>query len=376
MRFTLLRAAAAVLVVTAATACAGDLTTSPAIARDASLASISTLPVSPASLSLRAGDVAQLTATPVNPQGTAVAQKSVAWATTNAAVATVSSTGLVSAIAAGSAEIVVTRGAHETRVPVTVDGCGVVAGGMAITGAISTIDCLLTLSNGVTRYSDYYRVTIPNGEVQRFTIASGFAAIYGIKEDTPDPRLGLVHGSTTSGGGVAFRVVGNGEPVQLFVSGANATQLGNYAVTRSVVADAHVCEDYDFILPGATFTTTLTAANACPGTVQFSPFPDAIGKPLLLHAYSFKARAGVTYTLTLSGLTPAFNPAFTLFGFDPATQSLFVIGQSVGAYQPVRSLTFSVSADQYVYPEVASGNPDGNGGWATPAGSYTLSVSR
>jgi hypothetical protein len=366
MRLPTLRATAAALAVVLTGACASDITTSPAIVTDASLASISDLPVSPASLAIRPGDVAQLTATPVNPQGTTVAQKSVQWSSTNEAVATVSSTGLVTAVASGSAEIVVTRGAHETRVPVNVDGCNVVPlGATGASGAITTLDCYFAPGN---RYGDYYSVAVPAGQAQRFLATGAIHGPWGVKEATADPRTGWVYGSTVVGNGAGIRVIGAGIPLQLFIGGANALDLGAYSVTRSIEAEMHDCADYQFLVGDVTFSTTLNAANACHETIAFSPFPDAIGKPILTHGYNMKLHAGVPYTFALSNFSSDMNPGLTIFAGG-------VLAQSVGAYQAVRTLTVSVPVDRYVYVEISSGHPDASNNWVTPSGGYTFSVS-
>lgn len=366
MRAPLLRAVAAVLAIVLTSACSSDITTSPAIATDASLASISDLPVSPASLSIRPGDVAQLTATPVNPQGTTVAQKSVRWASTNEAVATVTSTGLVTAIGSGTADIVVTRGAHETRVPVSVDGCNVVPlGANGASGAITSLDCYFAAGN---RYGDYYGFSVPTAQAQRFLATGAIHGPWGVKEATADPRTGWVYGSTVVGNGAGIRVIGTGIPLQLFIGGTNVSDLGAYNVTRTVETEMHDCADYQFLIGDVTFSTTLNPGNACHETIAFTPFPEAMGKPILTHGYNMKLHAGVPYTFTISNYSSSMNPGLTIFSGG-------VLAQSVGAYQPVRSLTVSVPVDRYVYVEVSTGGPDGSGGWVTPSGSYTLAVS-
>lgn len=366
MRCSFLRVAAAALVVVATAACSGETATSPAVAIDVSFARISELPVSPASLAIRPGDVAQLVATPVNPQGTIEAQKSVRWASTDEAVATVTSTGLVTAVASGSAEIIVTRGAHETRVPVSVDGCNVVrVGANGVSGAITTLDCYFAPGN---RYGDYYAFSVPAAQAQRFLASGAIHGPWGVKEATADPRSGWVYGSTVVGNGAGIRVIGTGIPLQLFIGGADVSDLGAYTVTRTVETEMHDCADYQFLLGDVTFSTTLDPGNACHETVAFSPFPEAIGKPILTHGYNMKLHAGVPYTFTLSGYSSDMNPAFTIFGGG-------VLAQSVGAYVPARTLTVTVPVNRYVYVEVSSGHPDASNTWVTPSGGYTLSVS-
>ncbi|HEY9480301.1 MAG TPA: Ig-like domain-containing protein, partial [Gemmatimonadaceae bacterium] len=72
---------------------------------DAPVASVT---VSPATTTLITGATQQLTATPKDSVGTALGGRTTTWATSNSAVATVSTSGLVTALAAGKATITAT----------------------------------------------------------------------------------------------------------------------------------------------------------------------------------------------------------------------------------------------------------------------------
>lgn len=246
---------------------------------------------------------------------------------------------------------------------------------LTLAGSIGTLDCTFPLPGGGTRFSDYVRFTIPNGQVQRVSVTAAFVAILGIKENTADPKTGLVHASMRSNDPVTqhFRIVGNGAPVQMFVSGLDATSLGAYTVTRSIVTEAHSCTDYDFVLPGAAFTTTLNEANSCAGKIAFTNDETVKGKPILYQDYTLKVKKGVPVTVRMVG-SSSFNPVLTIFGYNPATQSLYVMAQDLGT-ATTRTLTVTPTYDGYIYPEVASGRSDGNGGWIIPTGSYSMSVS-
>jgi len=69
---------------------------------------VASVTVSPATASLTVGATTQLTATPKDANGTALSGRTVTWATSNAAVATVSANGLVTGVATGSATITAT----------------------------------------------------------------------------------------------------------------------------------------------------------------------------------------------------------------------------------------------------------------------------
>ena len=67
--------------------------------------SVASVTVSPATASVQAGQTFQLTATPKDANGSALSGRTVTWTSSNGGVATVSGTGLVSGVAAGSATI-------------------------------------------------------------------------------------------------------------------------------------------------------------------------------------------------------------------------------------------------------------------------------
>src|SRR4029077_7741633 len=66
---------------------------------------VASVTVSPASASIPVGQTVQLTATPKDGSGNPLSGRVVTWATSNAAVATVSGSGQVSGLATGSATI-------------------------------------------------------------------------------------------------------------------------------------------------------------------------------------------------------------------------------------------------------------------------------
>jgi uncharacterized protein YjdB len=82
---------------------------------------VSQVEISPAGASLILGQTEQFTATPKTSSGTAVSGRSVRWASANATVATVSTTGLVTAVAVGGpVNITATVDGVSAGVPVTV----------------------------------------------------------------------------------------------------------------------------------------------------------------------------------------------------------------------------------------------------------------
>src|SRR5207253_2103473 len=85
---------------------------------------VASVTVSPATANLQQGQTRQLTATPQDASGNALSGRVVTWASGNTAVATVSGSGLVSGVAAGSAAITATSEGKSGSASVTVTPVG------------------------------------------------------------------------------------------------------------------------------------------------------------------------------------------------------------------------------------------------------------
>ena len=81
---------------------------------------VASVTVSPAAATVTVGTTTQLTATPKDANGTALSGRAVTWATSNAAIATVSASGLVTGVAAGSATITATSEGQSGTSAITV----------------------------------------------------------------------------------------------------------------------------------------------------------------------------------------------------------------------------------------------------------------
>src|SRR5882762_2995554 len=81
---------------------------------------VASVTLSPAAASLTVGATTQLTATPKDANGTALSGRVVTWATSNAAVATVSASGSVTGVATGSATITATSDGQSGTAAMTV----------------------------------------------------------------------------------------------------------------------------------------------------------------------------------------------------------------------------------------------------------------
>ena len=91
---------------------------------------------SPSSLALAAGQTAQLVATTYDVNGDPLQGRNISWSSSNSGVATVSSSGLVTTIAAGNADITASAGGRKTIVPVTVSATSSSNAGVASVASV------------------------------------------------------------------------------------------------------------------------------------------------------------------------------------------------------------------------------------------------
>src|SRR6266511_4239366 len=95
--------------------------------------------VSPATASILVGQTVQLTATPKDASGNALSGRVVTWGSSNNSIATVTSSGLVSGVAAGSATITATSEGQSGASAVTVAAAPVPVASVAVTPATPSI---------------------------------------------------------------------------------------------------------------------------------------------------------------------------------------------------------------------------------------------
>jgi uncharacterized protein YjdB len=106
---------------------------------------VAAVSVSPATASVQAGQTVQLTATPKDANGTALSGRTVTWASSNAGVATVSGTGLVTGVAAGSVTITATSEGRSGSATLGVTAALSAPGTVGDLAVASTTDSSVTL---------------------------------------------------------------------------------------------------------------------------------------------------------------------------------------------------------------------------------------
>ena len=100
---------------------------------------VASVTVSPASAAVPAGQTVQLTATSKDASGNALTGRSITWTSSNGSVATVSSNGLVSGVAAGSATITATSEGKSGTAAITVTAVSVPVASVTVSPASASV---------------------------------------------------------------------------------------------------------------------------------------------------------------------------------------------------------------------------------------------
>ena len=120
------------------------------------------------------GETSQLSATVKDQSGAAMASATVTWATSDAAVATVSSAGLVTSVADGTATITATSGSASATASVTV---GQVAANLVLSDSVLTFASLADTTQLAATVTDANGETIPTPSVTWATSDAAVATV-------------------------------------------------------------------------------------------------------------------------------------------------------------------------------------------------------
>jgi len=294
---------------------------------------VASVSVSPATASLTVGQTAQLTATPQDANGNPLPGRPVTWATSNSSVATVSTSGLVTAAGAGSATITATSEGKSGTATITVTAP--TGGNLAIGDSVQT------------------------------TVATW---VRNISQPPADPATGTppsVIGTQPAG---ARGVVDSGPVLNTTPGGDGATR---YHILFQNAPSGWVVQDYLAkivpTVPVASVTVTPATAGLTVGqAVQLTATPkDANGNPLTGRVITWQSSDNTIASVNSSGLVTGVGPG------GPVTITATSEGKSGTAtvnvtLAPVASVTVSPSSANVAItgtvqltatPKDANGNP-------------------
>ena len=293
---------------------------------------VASVTVSPATASLTVGQTAQLTATTKDANGNILSGRPVTWSTSNGSVATVSSSGLVTAAGAGSATITATS-----------------------EGKSGTATITVTAPTGVFAIGDSVQVTIATW-------------VRNISQPPADPATGTppsVIGTQPVG---ARGVVDSGPVLNTTPGGDGAIR---YHILFQAAPSGWVVQDYLAkivpTVPVASVTVSPATASLTVGqTVQLTATPkDANGNPLTGRVITWQSSDNTIASVNSSGLVTGVGAG------GPVTITATSEGQSGSAtvnvtLAPVASVTVTPSAANVAItgtvqltatPKDANGNP-------------------
>ena len=280
---------------------------------------VASVTVSPATGALTVGATSQLTATPTDANGTALTGRAVTWATSNAAVATVSASGLVTGVAAGSATTTATSEGQSGTSAITVTNVPVAS----VTVSPATASLTVGATTQLTATPKDANGTALSGRV--VTWATSNAAIATVSAS------GLVRGAAA--GSATITATSEGK------SGTAAMTVTNVPVATVTVTPA--------------IATLLTGA-----TVQLTATPkDALGNPLSGRVVTWSSDALGVAAVSGSGLVSGL-------AVGGATITATSEGQSGSAAVTVTLVSDSTplytlgnGANYYVAPAGSDANP-------------------
>ena len=241
---------------------------------------VSTVAITPATGSVQQGKTLQLSASFTDVAGNPVPATSLSWTSSNTAAAAVTSAGLVTGMAAGTANVTATANGKSKSAAITVTAI-----------AAPTLSSL-TLSPGST--------TLATGAKQTFTVA------------------GTWSDASTTAPAVTYTATGGA------ITSAGVYTAGTTAGTFRVVATSGSKADSSVVTITApvTATPTLTAVTVSPGSTTLAPKGTA----------QFKAVA--TWS---NGTTTTPAVAYTATGGSISSTGMYTAGSTPGAFRVIAS---------------------------------------
>lgn len=252
---------------------------------------VASVGVAPSTVSVSVGATAQLTASALAADGSTLSNRLVTWASSNAAAATVSATGLVSAVAAGSATITATVDGKSAPVTVTVQSAAVSSVSVALNATALTLgqttQATATLRDGAGTALTGRAVTWTSSKASVATVSSS----------------GLV---TSVGAGTA----------DITATSEGKSGSATVTVTIPVVATVSVAVNSSSISVGQTTQATATAKDSKGVVITGRPVTWASSNPLVASVSTGGLVSGVsagtmTVSATVDGVTASTAVAVT-----------------------------------------------------------------
>ena len=294
--------------------------------------------VQPSSLVLAAGISAQLTATTYDVNGNPVTGRNVSWSSSNTDVATVNAQGLVTTVAAGSAEINVNAEGRKSVVPVTVTGS---AGNTSV--AVASVTVALNSSSLQAGQSTQGNATLKDASG---AVLTGRSVVW----TSSDPTVASVDGTglvtTAKSGSVTITATSEGKS-------------GNASMTVAAPTEA--------VEPVATVVLVLPSSLNVGQSVQSSvTLKDKNGNVLTNRAIAFVSSDANIASVTTSGIVTALKGGAVTITASSEGKSEGAVVTAVAPKPAVASITLAAGSTNLKIGEItqvtavakdANGNP-------------------
>ena len=311
-------------------------------------APVASVSVTLAALSLTVGQTTQAAATLLDSTGTPLSGRTIAWSSSNGMVASVSSTGLVTGLATGSANIIATSEAKSgmtQSVVSSTSATGNILGSVVLAnGAVVGNGLVEMTSNGTLRR------TIPVGTDGKFSVAGVAPGTYSLVLQ-PELHYSMAASEPSSR---TVTVLGGKDSVVAFVvqPALYADDFQTYGTTSQIIGGCSTSP----IPAGDFFAGTNRGMYGCANIAQISLDPlggTAAGQRAM--RYDWPSRLGQTGEYTVNVSPRTLNP--------PQTQNLYVRWTSKESANFANASDAATGASRsYKFlliqlPDVVGGNP-------------------
>jgi hypothetical protein len=256
---------------------------------------LQSITVTPGSTSVAVGNSQQFKATGTfSDSSTSDLTTAVKWSSTNTATAAVNSAGLATAMAQGSANIVVTSGRIQAQAAVTILPAATVTFSPAA-GTYTSAQSV-TISTATPSATIYYTT---NGSTPT-TSSAMYAGSITVSSTETVQAIAVASGSTSTAGSATYTI--NLPAATVTFSPAGGTYTSAQPVTIGTTTPSATI----YYTTNGSTPTTSSAVYSGPVTVSSTETVQAIA---IASGYSTSAAGSAAYTINLPAATPTFSPA-------------------------------------------------------------------
>lgn len=319
---------------------------------------VASVAVSPATASVLVGATQQLTATPRDASNNTLTGRTITWTTSDASRATVSSTGLVTGVAAGAATITAASEGKSASAAITVQFVAVAS----VSVAPSTASVLIGGTTTLTATARDAGGNALPGKTFTWTTSSSAIA-------SGQYLNGVLTATGVSLGAATFTAVSEGKS-----GSATVTVTSGPTVTIAAVSPAVVVPGTSATITGSSFSTTASANAVSIGGVS-ATVTAATSTQLTVTlgtSYPCQATQNATVSVTVAGSTGTRQHPLQV-----ATQLTFTAGQRTALLSDPaqRCNELSVTGGRYVLGLLnTSSSPSSQASVTVRAGSATATA--